>query len=43
MANAWWFGDVAELLAGKPKTIVQRLAVRLVETHHLNRAPQLYA
>lgn len=32
---AWWSGDVAELLATEPEAIVQRLAVRLVETHHL--------
>ena len=33
----------AELLASEPETIVQRLAVRLVETHHLNRDTQLHA
>ena len=43
MANAWWSGDVAELLASEPERIVQRLAVRLVETHYLNRDTQLYA
>ena len=43
MANAWWSGDIAELLAGELETIVQRLAVRLVETHYLNRATQLHA
>jgi hypothetical protein len=40
---AWWSGDVAELLANEPEAIVQRLAVRLVETHHLNRDTQLHA
>ena len=43
MANAWWSGDAAELLASEPETIVQRLAVRLVETHYLNRDTQLHA
>ncbi len=37
MANAWWSGDIAELLATEPELIVQRLATRLVETHYLNR------
>jgi hypothetical protein len=41
--RAWWSGDAAELLAREPEAIVQRLAVRLVETHHLNRDTQLYA
>ncbi len=41
--EAWWSGDVAELLVSEPETIVQRLAVRLVETHHLNRDTQLHA
>jgi len=40
---AWWSGDVAELLANEPEAIVQRLAVRLVETHFLNRKTQLHA
>jgi hypothetical protein len=40
---AWWSGDEAELLANDPEAIVQRLAVRLVETHHLNRDTQLHA
>ena len=40
---AWWSGDVADLLAGEPEAIVRRLAVRLVETHHLNRDTQLHA
>ena len=40
---AWWSGDVADLLASEPEAIVQRLAVRLVETHHLNRDTQLHA
>ena len=43
MADAWWSGDIAELLAGEPETIVQRLATRLVETHYLNRDTQLHA
>jgi len=41
--QAWWSGNAAELLASEPEAIVQRLAVRLVETHHLNRDTQLYA
>lgn len=41
--RAWWSGTVAELLATEPEVIVQRLAVRLVETHHLNRDTQLRA
>ncbi len=40
---AWWSGDLAELLASEPEAIVQRLAVRLVETHHLNHDTQLRA
>ena len=40
---AWWSSDVAELLANEPEAIVQRLAVRLVETHYLNRDTQLHA
>ena len=31
------------LLAAAPEAVVQRLAVRLVETHHLNHAAQLTA
>jgi hypothetical protein len=34
---------VAELLAAEPEAIVQRLTVRLVETHYLNRETQLHA
>ena len=41
--RAWWSGGAAELLASEPEAIVQRLAVRLVETHHLNRDTQLHA
>ena len=41
--QAWWTGDVAELLANDPETVVQRLAVRLVETHHLNHDTQIRA
>ena len=41
--EAWWSGDVAELLANDPESIVQRLAVRLVETHHLNHDTQIRA
>ena len=41
--EAWWSGDVAELLTSEPETIVQRLALRLVETHYLNRDTQLHA
>ncbi len=41
--QAWWSGDVAELRANDPETIVQRLAVRLVETHHLNHDTQIRA
>jgi hypothetical protein len=41
--EAWWSGYIAELLTSEPESIVQRLAVRLVETHHLNRDTQLHA
>ncbi len=41
--RAWWSGDLTTLLATPPEAIVQRLVVRLVETHHLNRAAQLAA
>jgi hypothetical protein len=41
--QAWWSGYVAELLTSEPEAIVQRLALRLVETHHLNRDTQLHA
>jgi hypothetical protein len=41
--QAWWSGDAAELLASEPEAIVRRLALRLVETHHLNRDTQLHA
>jgi hypothetical protein len=41
--RAWWSGDLTTLLATPPEAIVQRLAVRLVETHHLNHAAQLTA
>jgi hypothetical protein len=40
---AWWSGDVAALLASEPEAVVQRLALRLVEMHHLNRETQLRA
>ena len=41
--RAWWSGDLTTLLAAPPEAVVQRLAVRLVETHHLNHAAQLTA
>ena len=41
--EAWWSGDASGLLAATPEIIVQRLALRLVETHHLNRDTQLHA
>src|SRR5271154_4531262 len=40
--RAWWSGDLTTL-ATPSEAIVQRLAVRLVETHHLNHAAQLTA
>ena len=40
---AWWSGDPAYFLASEPEHIVQRVAVRLIETHHLNRETQLQA
>jgi hypothetical protein len=40
---AWWSGDAADLLASEPEAIVQRLAMRLVETHFINRDTQLHA
>jgi hypothetical protein len=39
--NAWWSGTAAELLAHEPEAIVQRLALRLVETHTINHDVQL--
>ncbi len=41
--RAWWSGELTTLLAEAPEAIVQRLAVRLIETHHLNHAAQLTA
>jgi len=41
--RAWWSGDLTTLLAEAPEAIVQCLAVRLIETHHLNHAAQLTA
>lgn len=41
--HAWWSGDVATFLASVAEAIVERLAVRLVETHHLNHDTQLRA
>jgi hypothetical protein len=41
--QAWWSGNAAELLANEAEAIVRRLALRLVETHHLNRDTQLHA
>jgi hypothetical protein len=41
--KAWWSGNAAELLTSEPEAIVRRLALRLVETHHLNRDTQLHA
>jgi hypothetical protein len=41
--RAWWSGDLTTLLGTPAEAIVERLAVRLVETHHLNHAAQLAA
>jgi len=41
--RAWWSGNLETLLEAPPEAIVERLAVRLVETHHLNHAAQLVA
>ncbi|HSU06531.1 MAG TPA: DNA/RNA helicase domain-containing protein [Acetobacteraceae bacterium] len=41
--RAWWTGTAAELIASAPEMIVQRLALRLVETHPLNRDTQVRA
>lgn len=41
--RAWWSGDAAALLDADAEAIVQRLALRLVETHHLNRESQIRA
>ena len=41
--QAWWSGNAAELLANEAEAIVRRLALRLVEAHHLNRDTQLHA
>lgn len=41
--NAWWSGDIGELLTANEEAIVQRLALRLVETHYLNHDAQVRA
>jgi hypothetical protein len=41
--RAWWSGTFATFLNAAPQTIVERLALRLVETHHLNHATQILA
>lgn len=41
--RAWWAGKVANFLHTDPNAVVAQLAVRLVETHPLNRASQLRA
>ena len=43
MSRAWWSGTVADLRAVGTETIVAHLALRLVETHRLNREEQLRA
>jgi len=40
---AWWGGAVGVFRAAAAETILERLALRLVETHPLNRATQLTA
>jgi hypothetical protein len=40
---AWWGGPVGVFRAADAETILERLALRLVETHPLNRATQLTA
>jgi Schlafen group 3, DNA/RNA helicase domain len=41
--RAWWSGDLTTLLAAAAEAVVERLAIRLVETHYLNHAAQLTA
>jgi hypothetical protein len=41
--RAWWSGTAAEFLQARDADILGTLAVRLVETHPLNRATQLMA
>ena len=43
MTRAWWSGTAAEICSTPPETIVARLALRLVETHPLNRDEQVRA
>ncbi|MGH7040615.1 MAG: DUF2075 domain-containing protein, partial [Acetobacteraceae bacterium] len=43
MTRAWWSGTAALLCAAAPEAIVARLALRLVETHPLNRDEQVHA
>ena len=41
--HAWWSASASDLVRSDPSAIVGALAVRLVETHPLNRATQLQA
>jgi hypothetical protein len=41
--KAWWSGNSDELAASDPEAIVATLALRLVETHHLNHDTQVRA
>jgi hypothetical protein len=40
---AWWTGSLDEFLATRPQTLVEKLTLRLVESHPLNRATQRQA
>jgi uncharacterized protein (UPF0212 family) len=41
--RAWWSGNLRALWASPAEDVVRELAVRLVESHHLNRSTQLAA
>jgi hypothetical protein len=41
--HAWWSAPASDLVRSDPSAIIAALAVRLVETHPLNRATQLLA
>ena len=41
--EGWWSSDIGNLLTTNAEAVAQRLALRLVETHHLNRETQVRA
>jgi len=42
-SRAWWSGSLAEFLSNEPTSIIERLALRAIETHPTNRDTQLRA